>query len=100
MEAWVYILECADGRYYVGSARGDLDRRVDEHNHGSYDGYTKRRRPVKLVFSESYDRVVDAIDAERKLKGWSRAKKEALIQGDFESLKALSGSLYKRQAEP
>ena len=90
MEAFVYILRCRDGRYYVGSTRGSLERRINEHNAGTYGGYTKSRRPVELVYSQSFDRVTDAIAAERRLKGWSRAKKEALIRGDMDSLVRLA----------
>jgi putative endonuclease len=92
MDAFVYILRCSDGSYYVGSARGSLQRRVDEHNAGVFGGYTSLRRPVALVYSEQFERISDAIAAELKLKGWSRAKKEALIAGDFGQLRALSKS--------
>ncbi len=90
MTAHVYILRCSDGRYYVGSTRGSVEKRVAEHNAGTYGGYTARRRPVELVYSQDFDRITDAIAAERQLKGWSRAKKEALIKGDFGTLKNLS----------
>ena len=88
--AYLYIVRCADGAYYTGTARHGLEQRVAEHNAGSYDGWTARRRPVVLVFSEWFDRILDAIAAERQIKGWSRAKKEALIRGDFKALRALS----------
>lgn len=90
MNAYVYILQCADGRYYVGSTRGSLEMRVAEHNNGSYGGYTKSRRPVSLVYWNAFDRITDAIAAERQLKGWSRAKKEALIRGDIAALRKAS----------
>ncbi len=84
MSAFVYILRCADGSYYVGSARGEsLDKRIGEHQGGERPGYTSTRRPVELVFAERFDRITDAVDAERRIKGWSRAKKEALIRGDW-----------------
>lgn len=92
MKAFVYILRCSDGSYYVGSARGSLEHRIDEHNAGTFGGYTAARRPVTLVYSQDFDRITDAVEAERKLKGWSRAKKEALIAGDFDRLKELSRS--------
>ena len=88
--AFVYILRCADGSYYTGTARQGLELRVAEHNAGTFDGYTSTRRPVVLVFSEWFDRVTDAIAAERQIKGWSRAKKEALIRGDFDALRVLA----------
>ena len=90
MNAHVYILRCSDGSYYVGSTRGSLDKRIAEHNAGTFDGYTAQRRPVTLVFSQDFDRIADAVAAERQLKGWSRAKKEALIVGDFAAIQRLA----------
>ena len=91
MGAFVYMLRCADGSYYVGSARSDdLSRRLSEHETGAYRGYTYKRRPVRLVWSEQFDRITDAIAAERKIKGWSRAKKEALIGGNWAEIKRLA----------
>jgi putative endonuclease len=91
MGASVYILRFADGSFYVGSATGsDLTRRIAEHQSGAYPGYTFRRRPVQLVWSQYFERIADAVAAERKLKGWSRAKKEALIRGEWHLLKTLS----------
>ena len=94
VNAFVYILRCADGSYYVGSTRGTLENRVNEHNAGIFGGYTKPRRPVELVFHEAFDRITDAIAAERQLKGWRRAKKEALIRGDLDALTHLSRSRF------
>ena len=90
MGAYVYILRCADGSYYVGSTRTSLDDRVGQHNAGNFDGYTARRRPVELVFAQEFQRITDAIAAERQLKGWTRAKKEALIRGDHAALPSLA----------
>jgi putative endonuclease len=90
MDAYVYILRCADGSYYVGSTRASLEQRIAQHNAGTFGGYTARRRPVQLVFQENFDRITDAIAAERQLKGWTRAKKEALIRGDFATLRKLA----------
>ena len=90
MSAFVYMLRCRNGDYYTGSARTSLEQRVAEHNAGRYDGFTKRRRPVELVFAQEFDRIEDAIAAERRIKGWSRAKKEALIAGDMERLRELA----------
>jgi putative endonuclease len=88
--AYLYIVLCADRSYYVGTTRKDLEERIGEHNAGHFGGYTSTRRPVELVFAEWFDSVVDAITAERQLKGWSRAKKAALIRGDFGKLHILS----------
>jgi len=91
MGAWVYMLRCADGSYYVGSARNDdLAQRVAEHQAGKYGGYTSTRLPVHLALSEYFDRITDAIAIERKIKGWSRAKKEALIRSDWTKIKWLA----------
>ncbi len=88
--AWLYILRCSDGSYYVGTARGSLETRVAQHNAGTFEGDTASRRPVELIFSQWFDRITDAIESERKLKKWSRAKKEAYIRHDFESLEQLA----------
>jgi putative endonuclease len=98
MGAFVYIVLCADGSYYTGSTRDATGTRIIQHNTGELGGYTSTRRPVTLVFSEYFDRIIDAIAAERQIKGWSRAKKEALIRGDFDALKSLSrrGSKSKK----
>jgi putative endonuclease len=88
--AYLYVLRCADGSYYVGTARGGLDRRVAEHEAGAFDGYTASRRPVVLVFHQHFDHVRDAIAAERQIKGWRREKKEALIRGDLNALPFLA----------
>jgi putative endonuclease len=95
--AYLYILRCADGSLYIGTTRAALELRVAQHNDGFFEGYTKSRRPVVLVYSEWFDRVVDAIASERKLKKWTRAKKEAFIHGDFGSLHQLS---KRRQPHP
>lgn len=90
MEVTVYILRCADGSYYTGLTKQNIDARLWEHNEGIYESYTKRRLPVKIVFTETYDRIVDAIVRERQIKGWSRAKKEALIALKYECLPELA----------
>ena len=91
MGAFVYMLRCADNFFYVGSATGeDLTLRLAQHQAGTFEGYTSLRRPVEPVWSEYFDRITDAIATERKIKGWSRAKKEALIKGDWDSLKMLA----------
>jgi putative endonuclease len=88
--ASIYILRCSDGSYYTGITRRSVDERVSEHAQGLVDSYTSRRLPVELIFEEYYERIVDAIAAERRIKGWSRAKKEAYMRGDFELLSALA----------
>jgi putative endonuclease len=88
--AFLYVVRCADGSLYTGTTRGTLDLRVAQHNAGTFEGYTSSRRPVVLVYSQWFDRITEAIASERKLKGWTRAKKEALIRGDFNALQYLS----------
>ena len=90
MTAYLYMLRCADGSYYIGTTRADLERRVAEHQTGSFGGYTSTRRPVTLVFSQHFLRITDAIEAERQVKGWRRDKKEALVRGEFDLLPRLS----------
>jgi putative endonuclease len=89
----VYIVRCADGSYYTGRSAISAEKRVTEHNLGIYDGYTRSRRPVTLVFSEHFDRITDAIAFERQIKGWTRAKKEALIRRDWDELARLARSI-------
>ena len=86
---YVYILRCSDGSFYVGMAR-DLYVRVKAHNDGRGATYTFKRRPVRLVYSEAFISEAEAIQRERQLKAWSRAKKKALVAGDLHSLKRLS----------
>ena len=89
--ASIYILRCSDGSYYTGITRRSVEERVSEHSQGlDAECYTFSRRPVTLVHSEHYARIVDAIAAERRIKGWTRAKKEAYIRGDFPALIALA----------
>ena len=87
----VYILKCADGSFYVGSAT-DIEDRLKRHNSGNGAGFTALRRPVKLVYQEPCKNLGDAVKRERQIKKWSRDKKEALINGELETLKKLSKS--------
>ena len=93
--AWMYILECADGSYYVGSTK-NLERRISEHQQGLDAKYTSRRLPVKLVYGEEYDRVADAYAREKQVQGWRRAKREALINGDLELLPTLAKKVFNK----
>ena len=88
--AFLYILRCADGSFYIGITRTTLESRIAQHNSGALGGYTSTRLPVTLVFSQWFERITDAIENERKLKKWSRAKKEAFIRGDFVALRQLA----------
>jgi predicted GIY-YIG superfamily endonuclease len=97
---YLYILLCADGSYYVGSTRDSLDRRIPEHQSGALGGYTASRRPVELVFSQEFQRITDAIAAERQIKGWRRDKKEALIRGEYALLPILASRAAKPAERP
>ncbi|SFZ86135.1 putative endonuclease [Devosia enhydra] len=90
MEIVVYMLRCADGSYYVGNTRKLIEHRVAEHNSGLIDGYTRSRLPVELVYAEATNILMVAFERERQLKGWSRAKKEALIAGQVGNLAELA----------
>jgi putative endonuclease len=86
-----YTCCCADRSLYVGSATGDdLTYRIAQHNEGTHRGYTFTRRPVRFVWSEHFDRITDAIAAERQIKGWSRAKKMALAKGEWQRVQRLA----------
>jgi putative endonuclease len=87
--AWVYILKCADGSFYVGSTTY-LEARLQQHQRGEGAQYTKKRRPVELVFAFEFEAVDEAFYMEKKIQGWSRAKRLALIEGRFEDLPNLS----------
>jgi tRNA/rRNA methyltransferase len=97
VDFYTYMLRCADGHYYIGHT-DDLDSRIAQHQRGEIPGYTEKRRPVSLVWSERFPERDQAFAAERQIKGWSRAKKEALIRGDWEALRALSSRVVLRDA--
>ena len=87
--AWTYLVECSDGSLYVGSTT-DLDLRIAQHNDGGVSAYTRTRRPVKLIWAAELETIPEIYAIERRLHGWSRAKKLALARGDFDRLPALS----------
>ena len=84
-----YMLRCCDGSYFVGQAN-DLEHRLAAHERGATEGYTLSRRPVELVFRDQFSTRQEAFHWERQIKGWSRAKKEALIKGDWDGMLELS----------
>jgi len=88
---YTYILRCADDTMYVGST-WDLEGRLWQHNNDDVQGarYTRRRRPVTLAWAVWYDSIAEAYAFEKQVQGWSRAKREALIRGDFEDLPGLA----------
>ena len=93
--AWMYILECCDNSYYVGSSN-DLKRRLSQHQDGKGSVYTSGRLPVKLVYCEEYNRVSEAFYREKQVQGWTRRKREALINGEPELLPALAKKIFDK----
>jgi putative endonuclease len=83
MAFWCYMLRCADGKYYTGHT-DDLERRVAEHHHGGFCAFTSRRKPVLLIWADVFPTRSEALEAEMRVKKWSRAKKEALAAGDWD----------------
>ena len=89
MSGWMYMLRCSDGSYYVGSTT-ELEMRIHEHEEGVGASYTAKRRPLQLVYTCEFDTVEEAYERENQVKGWSRAKKEALIREGWDALPRLS----------
>ena len=89
MRSWMYILECADGSYYTGSTN-NLELRLAQHQAGEGANHTKKRLPVNLVYFEEFQRIDEAFYREKQVQGWSRKKKEALINGKYENLHDLA----------
>ena len=89
MPFWTYILRCSDGSYYVGHT-DNLDARMASHGAGTGSGYTAKRRPLELIWATDLQDRHTAFSLERQLKGWSRAKKEAFMRGEWERLPMLA----------
>ena len=87
MTFWAYIVRCSDGRYYTGHT-DDLQRRIGQHNAGEISGYTQKLRPVELMWSQEFPSRLEAMEAENRVGGWSRPKKEALFRSDWNALSA------------
>jgi len=86
---WAYILRCSDDSYYTGQTE-DLDVRIAQHRSGTFKGYTSKRRPITLAWSQDFPTRMEALEAEKRIKGWTRTKKEALIAGDWVRLSELA----------
>jgi len=100
MSFWAYMLHCHAGRLYVGHT-DDLERRIAQHESGSVRGFTRAYLPVKLVWSEESPTRYEALATERRIKGWNRAKKLALIPQDWTEISRLGKSKTGlRQAQP
>ena len=96
MKGYMYILECSNGRFYVGSTN-NLERRISEHQNGHGYNYTKERLPVELIYYEEFNRIDEAFKREQQIKGWSRVKKIALIENNHSQLPRLSKSKSKKR---
>ena len=95
MTYWVYLLRCRDGSYYAGHT-DNLERRLGQHQSGMMCDWTRRRRPVELVWSEAVGTRDEALAFEFRIKGWTRAKKEALIAGDWGRIGELARPPHER----
>jgi putative endonuclease len=91
MAAYMYILICGNGQYYVGSTK-NLELRIEQHQLGQGSNFTKKNLPVRLVYVEEFDRIDLAFNREKQIQKWSHDKKEALINWDIKRLKLLSNN--------
>ncbi len=89
MSFWAYILHCRGGVFYTGHT-DNLEYRIAQHQSGAIRGFTSTLLPVALVWSQPFTTRAEALEAERRIKGWSRAKKMALIRGDWDSISRLA----------
>ena len=101
MQGYMYILKCANGAYYTGSTN-DLELRIYQHQNGEGANFTSKNLPVELVYFEEFQRIDDAYYREKQIQGWSRKKKEALINGEFGNLPELSKNYkqFPREKDP
>ena len=86
---YMYILKCSNGQFYTGSTI-DLNLRITQHQNGEGSNFTKKYLPIELVYFESFIHIEDAFKREKQVQGWTKAKKIALINSDFNLLKQLS----------
>jgi predicted GIY-YIG superfamily endonuclease len=96
MDFTLYILECFDGTFYIGHT-DDLNQRLAQHDQGKGCVYTSTRHPLKLIHTEGFETRYEALTMERKLKGWSRAKKLAYMAGDWKAVGALAMGKHRQQ---
>jgi len=99
MKGYLYILLCDDGSYYTGSTT-DLELRLEQHFNGEGANHTKKHKLVKLLYCEEFDRIDEAYYREKQVQGWSRKKKEALINGQYDLLPELSRSKKDKSIIP
>jgi predicted GIY-YIG superfamily endonuclease len=98
MPFYTYVLRCSDGTYYTGHT-DNPDQRMAQHGRGEGSKYTAKRRPLELIWIADFQTRNEAFELERRLHGWSRAKKEALMRGDFEALPGLAMNRQAREAQ-
>ena len=96
MSFWAYMLHCRGGAYYTGHT-DDLEKRISEHQGGLIEGFTSARLPVELVWSQEFPTRIEALEAEQRIKGWSRKKKMALIRGDWDEISMLAKAGMNRK---
>ena len=92
----MYILKCKDKTFYTGSTQ-DLDRRLVQHQIGEGANYTKVRLPIELVYFEEYVHIDEAFYREKQIQGWSRKKKVALIEGNYNDLPKLAKKVFRKK---
>jgi len=96
MAFFTYILKCSDASFYTGHT-DNLEQRLAQHQSGYFTGYTFKRRPVELAWSENFPTRYEALEAEKRIKGWTRAKKQALIDGEWDLLSELARNRTDRR---
>jgi len=96
IKGYLYILQCCDGTYYTGSTKS-LEKRLDQHQSGLGANYTKKKLPVKLIYFEVYSRIDEAFYREKQIQGWSRKKKEALMNGESYLLSKLAKKIFSNK---
>jgi predicted GIY-YIG superfamily endonuclease len=90
------MLLCSDDSYYTGHT-DDIERRIAEHHEGTIPGYTHDRRPLRLVFVQDFPTREEALTMELRIKGWSRGKKRALVDGDWQAINRLGRGKHAHQ---
>ena len=89
MKAYLYILQCSNKQFYTGSTT-NIEYRILQHQSGNGANFTKKHLPVKLVYCQDFASIEEAFQREKQVQGWSRKKKIALINGNFELLPTLA----------
>jgi putative endonuclease len=89
MKGYMYILECVDRTYYTGSTK-NIEKRFWEHQNMQGANYTKKKRPVILVYCEEFQRIDEAFTREKQVQGWSHEKKKALIENNYDKIHELA----------